>query len=144
MLFHFLSKGIDAAINEIWPKVGRRYCCKHLSKNWKRKFPGPLMLSFFWKACGAYSPFTFRKAMEAIQKANPLALVWLADLGPQSRWSKHAFDTDIKSDCNKTNFVESFNSTLGVDRCRPVHTLLEGIFCDMLLVLICLVRSCYD
>ncbi|KAL2892423.1 Zinc finger CCHC domain-containing protein 12 [Bienertia sinuspersici] len=97
---------------------------KYLLQRWagdilqtrKREYPGPLMLSLFWKACGAYSPFTFRKAMEALQKTNPLALTWLAKLGPQSTWSKHAFDPNVKSDVNKTNFVESFNATLGIDR----------------------------
>ncbi|XP_021768953.1 uncharacterized protein LOC110733245 [Chenopodium quinoa] len=121
------QKGIDPAISDIWPKVGRRYCCKHLVKNFKKKFPGLLMFQLFWKAAGAFNPFTFKKAMKALQKANPLALVWLAELGPQSRWSKHAFNPEVKCDTNKSNFVESFNSTLGIDRCRPVLTLLEGI-----------------
>ncbi|XP_021735263.1 uncharacterized protein LOC110701949 [Chenopodium quinoa] len=62
------QKGIDAALTELWPKAGRRYCCKHLVKNWKKPFPGPLMFSLFWMACGAYSEFTFKKAMEQLQK----------------------------------------------------------------------------
>ncbi|KAL2905194.1 Antagonist of mitotic exit network protein 1, partial [Bienertia sinuspersici] len=43
-----------------------------------------------------------------------------------SRWSKNKFDASLKCDVNNTNFVESFDSTLGVDRCRPILTLLEG------------------
>ncbi|XP_021760590.1 uncharacterized protein LOC110725417 [Chenopodium quinoa] len=120
------QKGIEAAILECWPKVGRRYCCKHLLKNFKPQFPGLLMFSLFWLACGAFNPFIFRKAMERLQKANPLVVVWFSKLGPQSVWSKHEFNPAIKSDVNKSNFVESFNSTLGLDRCRPVMTLLEG------------------
>ncbi|KAL2931920.1 hypothetical protein RDABS01_037330 [Bienertia sinuspersici] len=120
------QKGIDLAIKELWPEVGRRYCCKHLSKNWKKAFPGPLMWFLFWKACGATSQFTFKKAMTELQKVNPTALVWLSKLGDQSTWTKHKFNPDIKSDVNKTNFVESFNVTLGVVRLRPVLTLLEG------------------
>ncbi|XP_021749370.1 uncharacterized protein LOC110715097 [Chenopodium quinoa] len=85
------------------------------------------MFQLFRKAAGAYNPFTFRKAIEALKKANPLALEWLSKLGPQSVWSKHAFNPAIKSDVNKSNFVESFNATLGIDRCRPVLTLLEGV-----------------
>lgn len=107
--------------------MDRRFCIKHLSKNWKIKFPGAQSLEHFWKACGAYSPFTFRKAMEGLDKANPQGRVWLADLGPQSYWSRHKFNPVICSDVNKTNFVESFNATLGIDRCRPVLTLLEGM-----------------
>ncbi|XP_021750407.1 uncharacterized protein LOC110716080 [Chenopodium quinoa] len=121
------QKGIDVAFNDLWPKVGRRYCCKHLVKNFKSSFPSLLMFQLFWKAAGAFNPFTFKKAMVALQKANPLALVWLSKLGPQSRWSKHAFNPAVKCDTNKSNFVESFNATMGIDRCILVLTLLEGI-----------------
>ncbi|XP_021735702.1 uncharacterized protein LOC110702307 [Chenopodium quinoa] len=106
------QKGIQAVLTELWPKSGRRYCCKHLVKNFKGEFPGLLMFLLFWKAARAYNPFTFRKAMEALQKANPLALVLLSKVGPQSTWSKHAFNPNIKCDVNKSNFVESFNATL--------------------------------
>lgn len=119
-------QAIDKACRELWPEVGRRYCTKHLSVNWKRVFSGPKMWQLFWLAAGATSEFTFKKAMQQIEKANPAARIWLANLGEQKRWTKHQFDTSIKSDVNKTNFVESFNSTLGIDRCRPVLTLLEG------------------
>ncbi|KAL2900514.1 Endochitinase 3, partial [Bienertia sinuspersici] len=120
------QKGIDLATKELWPEVGRRYCCRHLSKNWKKAFPGPLMWFLFWKACGATSQFTFKKAMTELQKVNPTALVWLPKFGDQLTWTKHKFNPDMKSDVNKTNFFESFNATLGVDRLRPVLTLLEG------------------
>ena len=50
----------------------------------------------------------------------------MADIGDQSRWSKQSFDPTVCYDENKTNFVESFNATLGVDRSKPVLTLLEG------------------
>ncbi|XP_021748577.1 uncharacterized protein LOC110714378 [Chenopodium quinoa] len=58
------KKGIEIALDKLWPELGRRYCTKHLASNWKKAFPGPLMLSLFWKACGACSEFTFKKAME--------------------------------------------------------------------------------
>ncbi|KAL2943338.1 Maturin [Bienertia sinuspersici] len=41
------STGIDNALRDLWPKAGRRYYYKHLSKNFKAQFPGPLMLSLF-------------------------------------------------------------------------------------------------
>ncbi|KAL2942222.1 FK506-binding protein 4 [Bienertia sinuspersici] len=87
--------GIEAALTIVWPKVRRRYCCKHLAKNWKGEFNGPVMYSLFWRACSATSPFTFRKAMERIEKANPLARIWLANLGDQSIWTRHKFDPDL-------------------------------------------------
>ncbi|KAL2898490.1 Endoplasmic reticulum oxidoreductin-1 [Bienertia sinuspersici] len=110
------THGIECALDKVWPEVDRRYCTKHLASNWKKAFPGPLMLSLFWKACGAYSEFTFKKAMEQMDK-----------LGDQARWTKHKFNVATKCDSNKCNFVENFNATLGIERCRPVLTLLEGI-----------------
>ncbi|XP_057528325.1 uncharacterized protein LOC130807059 [Amaranthus tricolor] len=65
--------------------------------------------------------------MEAIDDANPTTREWLVDIGDQTRWTKYAFDPNVCCDENKTNFVESFNATLGVDRCKCVLTLLEGI-----------------
>ncbi|KAL2930197.1 Copper-exporting P-type ATPase [Bienertia sinuspersici] len=118
---------IEKACKDLWPEVDRRYCCKHLSVNFKQAFPGPKMWQLFWLAASATSPFVFQKAMKQIDKAKPSARVWLANLGEQSRWTKHKFDPLIKCDVNNTNFVESFNATLGIDRARPVTTLLEGI-----------------
>ena len=123
----FHMQGIEKALTDLWPKVQRRYCCRHISANWKKSFHGPKLWQLFWLACGAFSTFTFAKAMNEIEKNNPDARRWLANLGPQERWTKHKFDPELKCDINKTNFVESFNATLGTDRCKPVLSLLEGI-----------------
>ncbi|KAL2922271.1 Protein FAR1-RELATED SEQUENCE 6 [Bienertia sinuspersici] len=79
------QKAIEAALTTIWPKVGRRYCCKHLAKNWKGEFNGPQLYSLFWRACSVTSPYTCKKAMERIEKENPLARIWLTNLGDKSR-----------------------------------------------------------
>ncbi|XP_021733021.1 uncharacterized protein LOC110699815 [Chenopodium quinoa] len=122
------QKGVDIALKQVWPSAKRRYCCRHLSRNYKKAFPGPLMYTLFWRACNATNKFTFRKAMEKLKKeGGEDVMTWFAELGDQSKWSKHAFDPNVCNDSNTSNFVESFNSTLGVDRCRPVLTLLEGI-----------------
>ncbi|XP_021757220.1 uncharacterized protein LOC110722252 [Chenopodium quinoa] len=52
-IISYMQKGIQAALTDLWPKVGRRYCCKHLVKNFKAEFPGLLMFSLYWKAAGA-------------------------------------------------------------------------------------------
>ncbi|KAL2904988.1 DNA repair and recombination protein RDH54 [Bienertia sinuspersici] len=92
-----------------------------------KAFPGPLMWFLFWKACGPTSQFTLKKTMTQLQKVNSTTLVWMSKLGDQLTWTRHKFNPDIKSDVNKTNFVESFNATLGVDRLRHVLTLFEGV-----------------
>ncbi|XP_056688620.1 uncharacterized protein [Spinacia oleracea] len=122
------QKGVDLALKDVWPAAKRRYCCRHLSRNYKREFPGPAMYIMFWRVCNATSAYSFRKAMERLQKVGGKpVMTWFAKLGKQEKWSKHKFDPNVCCDSNTSNFVESFNSTLGVDRCRPVLTLLEGI-----------------
>ncbi|KAL2892888.1 BRCA1-A complex subunit RAP80 [Bienertia sinuspersici] len=69
---------------------------------------------------GAYSDFTFRKAMEQIDKHRPDARIWLANLGEQQRWTKHKFNPYFKCGVRKTNFVENFNANLGNDRSMPI------------------------
>ncbi|KAL2937225.1 Halomucin [Bienertia sinuspersici] len=105
------QKRRDNALSRLWPAASRRYCCKHLSENFKIKFSGLRMWSF----------------NRGFSEVNPAVRIWLADLGEQCRWTQHKSDASIKFDVNKTNFVESFNATLAIDRCRPVMTLLEGI-----------------
>ncbi|XP_021727453.1 uncharacterized protein LOC110694597 [Chenopodium quinoa] len=123
-----MFQGVELALEQVWPKANRRFCCRHLSRNYKKLFPGPMMYVLFWRACNASSAFTFRKAMEKLQKAGgDDVMTWFAELGEKSKWSKHAFDPNVCNDSNTSNFVESFNSTLGVNRCRPILTLLEGI-----------------
>ncbi|KAL2895035.1 Poly [ADP-ribose] polymerase [Bienertia sinuspersici] len=121
------KKGIECALDKVWPEVDRRYYTTHLARNWKKAFLAPLMLSLFWKACGAYSKFTFKKAMEQMDKVGKGGTLWLAKLGDQARWTKHKFNAATKCDSNNSNFIESFNATLSIERCRPVLTLLEGI-----------------
>lgn len=65
--------------------------------------------------------------MERLQReGGDRVIQWFSQLGDASTWSKHKFDPNVCNDSNTSNFVESFNSTLGIDRCRPVLTLLEG------------------
>ncbi|XP_074315350.1 uncharacterized protein LOC141651544 [Silene latifolia] len=42
-------------------------------------------------------------------------------------WARYRFDPRVSNDENTSNFVESFNSTLGIHRNNPVLSLLEGI-----------------
>ncbi|XP_021729166.1 uncharacterized protein LOC110696187 [Chenopodium quinoa] len=122
------QKGVELALDNVWPEADRRFCCRHLSRNYKKKFPGPMMYVLFWRACNATSAFTFRKAMEKLKKeGGDDVMCWFAYLGEQSKWTKHKFSPNVCNETNTSNFVESFNSTLGVNRCRPVLTLLEGI-----------------
>ena len=85
------------------------------------------MHDLFWSCCYAYSESKFKKAMERVhQAAGPSAVTWFQELGDTKCWARHKYDPSLHSPDTSSNFVESFNSTLGADRCLPVLTLLEG------------------
>ncbi|KAL2937536.1 NAD kinase [Bienertia sinuspersici] len=124
----YSNLGIDPSLDDVWPTVSRRYCARHLCKNFKKEYPGVLMHKLFWSVTNAYSLFTFKKAMEQVEKFAGLgAIKWLKEIGPLDRWTRWKFDPQLCSDENTNNFVESFNSTIGVDRTYPILTLLEGV-----------------
>lgn len=65
------------------------------------------------------------------------AVQWLHRLGEYECWARHKFDPNLHSPETSSNFVESFNSTLGADRSLPVLALLEGIFHLPLVLVLC-------
>ncbi|XP_048491378.1 uncharacterized protein LOC104883482 [Beta vulgaris subsp. vulgaris] len=122
------QKGIDPSLDQVWPKVPRRYCERHLCKNFKTDYLGILMHKLFWSVVKSCSQYTFKKALQKIQKVVGLgAIKWFKDMGPLDRWTKWKFDPTLCNDKVTNNFVESFNSTIGADRCNPILTLLYGV-----------------
>ncbi|XP_074306312.1 protein FAR1-RELATED SEQUENCE 6-like [Silene latifolia] len=122
------QKGVEPALESVWPEAYRRFCVKHLCKNFKKDYPVIVMHKLFWKVVNATSEFSFKKAMESIVHHGGLGCGrWFLDLGDKEQWEKHKFDPSISSDENTSNFVESFNATLGAQRLLPVLTLLEGV-----------------
>lgn len=108
--------------------MARRYCARHLCKNFKKDYPGLVMHKVFWGVANAYSEYSFRKAMEQVQKHGGLGAVrWLQEIGPMERWTRWRYEPSLCNDENTNNFVESFNSTIGVDRTKSILTMLEGI-----------------
>ncbi|XP_021737711.1 uncharacterized protein LOC110704231 [Chenopodium quinoa] len=122
------QKGVDPSLDKVWPKIQRRYCARHLCKNFKFEYPGLLMHKLFWAVTNATSMFSFKKALQKLQEHAGLgAIQWFKDLGPLDKWTKWRFDPTVRSDENTNNFVESFNSTISTERCMLVLTLLEGV-----------------
>ncbi|XP_074270995.1 uncharacterized protein LOC141594912 [Silene latifolia] len=122
------QKGVEPALETVWPEAYKRYCCRHLCKNFKQDHPGLLMHNLFWRVVGATSEYTFKKALEMVaQNGGMGAARWFLDLGDKESWAKHKFDPRLCCEDNTSNFVESFNITLRVHRCNPVLSMLEGI-----------------
>ncbi|XP_074265266.1 uncharacterized protein LOC141587692 [Silene latifolia] len=121
-------KGVEPALESVWPEAYRRLCARHPCKNFKKEYPGVLMYKLFWKVVNVISEVIFKKAMEqAVHHAGLGCARWFLDLGDKELWCKHMFDPSISSDENISNFVESFYNTIGTQRYLPVLSLFEGI-----------------
>ncbi|XP_074290438.1 uncharacterized protein LOC141617155 [Silene latifolia] len=122
------QKGVDPALKMVWPDAYRRFCARHLCKNFKQEYLRILMHKLFWMVVDATSEYTFKKALEkVVQHGGNGCARWFLDLGDKEQCIKHKFNPDLACEDNTSNFVESFNSTLGVHRTNPVLSLLEGV-----------------
>ncbi|XP_021718785.1 uncharacterized protein LOC110686467 [Chenopodium quinoa] len=81
-IFGLHQQEVDLSLTQVWPDAKRRYCSRHLSRNYKKDFLGAFMYTLFWRLCNATNKFTFRKAMEKLQKeGGDDVMTWFADLG---------------------------------------------------------------
>ncbi|XP_074315717.1 uncharacterized protein LOC141651926 [Silene latifolia] len=122
------QKGVEPTLDMVWPDAYRRFCARHLCKNFKQQYPGLLLYKLFWMVVNATSEYTFKRALEqVVQHGGNGCARWFLDLGDKEQWTKHKFDPELSCEDNTSNFVESFNSTLGVHKTNPVLSLLEGV-----------------
>lgn len=63
--------------------------------------------------------------MDKIRALDAAAYQYLidADVG---LWARFKFDPSVSCADNTNNFTESWNATLGLDRLRPILSLMEG------------------
>lgn len=64
--------------------------------------------------------------MEKMKELDADAYQYLMDINLEL-WCRFKFDPEVCCPDNTNNFTESWNATLGLDRVRPILSLLEGI-----------------
>ncbi|KMS98071.1 hypothetical protein BVRB_4g095840 [Beta vulgaris subsp. vulgaris] len=85
------------------------------------------MHKMFWTVVKSYLAFSFKKSLLKLQGTVGLGTVrWFKNIGPLDRCKRWKYDPTLCHDECTNNFVESFNSTTGAERCYPILTLLEG------------------
>ncbi|WVZ92451.1 hypothetical protein U9M48_038515 [Paspalum notatum var. saurae] len=90
------SKGIEAAVEEVYPGVEHRECMRHLWKNMKKNgFSGELYGKNMWCAAKSYTVSKYDYFMGKIEEKDPSALEWLHDNHPYV-WSRSKFFEDCK------------------------------------------------
>ncbi|XP_052137384.1 uncharacterized protein LOC127755770 [Oryza glaberrima] len=73
------GKGIEGAVDDVYQGVEHRECMRHLWKNMKKKFHGPLFAQNMWAAAKSFIIEKFTYHMNKINEKCPAALVcWVS------------------------------------------------------------------
>ncbi|XP_062186670.1 uncharacterized protein LOC133890252 [Phragmites australis] len=68
------GKGIEGAVDDVYPGVEHRECMRHLWKNMKKKYYGPLFAQNMWAAAESFTIDKFNYHMGKIEEKSPDAL----------------------------------------------------------------------
>jgi hypothetical protein len=85
-----VGKGIEAAVDTVYPGMEHRDCMRHLWKNMKNTYFGPLFSQNMWAAAKTYSSERYNYHLNKIQEKCPWAIEWL-DHNHPFIWSSSKF-----------------------------------------------------
>ncbi|KAL5709790.1 hypothetical protein ACHQM5_020435 [Ranunculus cassubicifolius] len=154
MIMSDRQKGLDAAVDEVFPNATKRYCFRHIFQNMKDYHRGELIEKKTWKAARAYTENNFKKWMGELdtlstkkkkpitnegangsnatngvnvqrkKRANEKTPVEYLMSEDTSLWARYELDVDAKVEHITNNFSESFNSWILEIRDKPLHKLI--------------------
>jgi transposase-like protein len=105
------GKGIEVAVEDVYPRVEHRKCMRHLWKNMKKNgFNGKFYGKNMWCAAKSFTSDKFNYFMSKIEEKDPNALSCL-DENHQYVWSRSKFTEDCKVDYVTTVGAECSSDT---------------------------------
>ncbi|GMN20190.1 hypothetical protein TIFTF001_050997 [Ficus carica] len=120
-------KGIEYAVNHVYPDAAFGICVQHLAANLKTRykdFKGPLK-TYFDGVSRSYLLSEFHRHMESIRGLNPDMHRYLVEADP-TKWSR-AYFNGRRYAIMTTNIAESFNNVDRKARLMPVGFLVEWL-----------------
>ncbi|GMN26694.1 hypothetical protein TIFTF001_040895 [Ficus carica] len=120
-------KGIEYAVNHVYPDAAFGICVQHLAANLKTRykdFKGNLK-TYFDGASRSYLLSEFHRHMESIRGLNPDMHRYLVEADP-TKWSRAHFN-GRRYAIMTTNIAESFNNVDRKARLMPVGFLVEWL-----------------
>ncbi|KAM0836464.1 hypothetical protein ACQ4PT_062310 [Festuca glaucescens] len=104
-------KGLETAINLVFPHCENRECMRHLYANFMKKFHGKVYTDNLYPAARTFSERKFMYHMNLIKEANPSAIEYL-DMHHHRLWYRCGFGEASKVDYLTNNISESFNKQI--------------------------------
>lgn len=121
------GKGIELAVEAVYPGVEHRECMRHLWKNMKKKgYSGELYGKNMWCAAKSFTESKFTYFIGKIEEKDRSAIEWLDDNHPYV-WSRSKFSEDCKVDYINNNLSESFNSWVSKTKAYQIVEMLDHI-----------------
>ena len=120
-------KGLENAVNNVFPHAEKRECFGHLWMNLIKKFRGD-EFGRMWPAARAYTAQTHSYHLGKIKAActqNDFES-WLSTYH-SLLWYRSGFNTAIKCDHINNNLAESFNNKVKQLKDLPVHDMVDQI-----------------
>nr|CAD1826025.1 unnamed protein product [Ananas comosus var. bracteatus] len=90
------QKGLDEAVQVVYPRVEHRECIAHLYGNFKKKFRGDCYRDNLWAAAKAYTPNVYETSIA--KGLGQYEVLWSDEfsaevIGPQSRFEVRLHET---------------------------------------------------
>ncbi|XP_045088290.1 uncharacterized protein [Aegilops tauschii subsp. strangulata] len=121
------QKGLLNAVTAVFPNCHHRYCLRHIYANFQRVgFGGEDLKRCMDAAAYAYTEHDFNLAMESMKAECTAAWEWMSRI-PRKASSRHAMDTNCKTDLVVNNLSEVFNKYILDVRNKPIVTMINGI-----------------
>lgn len=118
-------KGLENAVQKVFPSCEQRECHRHLMQNFVKKFHGPVF-GHMWPAARAYREDKFNYHMGIILEACPEVSNYL-QRHHKFLWMRCRFSNDIKCDYINNNLAECFNSWIKGLKDLPVVELADKL-----------------
>ncbi|WOK97368.1 hypothetical protein Cni_G06076 [Canna indica] len=120
------QKGLEYAIKQRVPAAEHRNCARHIYANWKKKHPGHVLKSLFWRAVRCTIESDFKKTMSEMQATSDRAHQDFLAVGV-TKFCQTYINVGCKSDVVSNNLSETFNGYILKARGKLIIDMLEDI-----------------
>ena len=104
-------KGLENAVEIVFPEAEHRECMRHLAGNFKKKFRGKVFDDNLWPAAYTCSKKKYNQHLREMYDENPEVQLYLEQHHGKV-WTRSFFRHMCKVDYVTSNLAESFNAKI--------------------------------
>ncbi|XP_076889362.1 uncharacterized protein LOC143540095 [Bidens hawaiensis] len=119
-------EGLVNAVYLIWKNAEHRNCARHIFANWKKKFKGKELKTYYWQTCRAYNEPDFNDAIKEMRAISNDAVDDFMKQNPNC-FVRCFLKGNTCCDVIVSNMAETFNGTIVEARAMHIIDMLESI-----------------